>query len=43
MTLSPADDVANAAVEIACKAVVLKHSCQNAPEVSKGLKVNFSY
>ena len=38
MTLSPVDDVANAAVEIACKAVVIKHSCQNALEVAKGLK-----
>lgn len=37
MTLSPVDDVANAAVEIACKAVVIKHSCRKAPEVAKGL------
>lgn len=41
--LSAADDVASAAVEIACKSVVMKHSCQNAPKVAKRLKVPFSY
>lgn len=38
MTLLAVDDVANAAVETACKAVVVKHGCRNAPEIAEGLK-----
>lgn len=34
MTLPPVNDVANAAVETACEAVLIKPSCQDAPKVA---------
>lgn len=41
--MSPVVGDANAAVEIACKAVVIKHSCKNVPEAAEELKSPLSY